>query len=102
MPSDRGNEPRNRHSRESGNTGGVEWGNTAWRPRQNPWIPAFAGMTEWPSVRRSGRFDTACQARIRYGALFAVASRARSFTFSTFPLGSLGSASTKRISLGRL
>ena len=28
-PSERGNGPRNRHSRESGNPGGVEWGNAA-------------------------------------------------------------------------
>ncbi len=26
--------------------GGVEWGNGAWGPLQDPWIPAFAGMTE--------------------------------------------------------
>ena len=29
-PSERGNGPLNRHSRESGNPGGVEWGNGAW------------------------------------------------------------------------
>ena len=45
-PSQRGTDPRNRHSRESGNPGGVEWGNGAWGPLQDPWIPAFAGMTE--------------------------------------------------------
>ena len=28
-PSQRGTDPRNRHSRESGNPGGVEWGNAA-------------------------------------------------------------------------
>ena len=53
-PSERGNGPRNRHSRESGNPGGVEWGNGAWGPLQDPWIPAFAGMTDWlscPEVR---------------------------------------------------
>ena len=45
-PSQRGTDPRNRHSRESGNPGGVEWGNGAWGPLQDPVIPAFAGMTE--------------------------------------------------------
>ena len=45
-PSERGNGPRNRHSRESGNPGGVEWGNGARGPLPDPWIPAFAGMTE--------------------------------------------------------
>ena len=35
-----------RHSRESGNPGGVERGNAAVAPLHHPWIPAFAGMTE--------------------------------------------------------
>ena len=45
-PSERSNDPPDRHSRESGNPGGVEWENGAWGPLQDPWIPAFAGMTE--------------------------------------------------------
>ena len=57
--SERGNDPLNRHSRESGNPGGVEWGNGAWGPLPDPWIPAFAGMTDWPFVPRSQAFDTA-------------------------------------------
>ena len=32
--------PRKRES------GGVEWGNGAWGPLPDPWIPAFAGMTD--------------------------------------------------------
>ena len=38
--------PPNRHSRESGNPGGVERGSVAVAPLRHPWIPAFAGMTE--------------------------------------------------------
>ena len=45
-PSQRGTDPRNRHSRESGNPGGVERGNAAVAPLHHPWIPAFAGMTD--------------------------------------------------------
>ena len=45
-PSQRGTDPRNRHSRESGNPGGVERGNAAVAPLGHPWIPAFAGMTD--------------------------------------------------------
>ena len=45
-PSQRGTDPRNRHSRESGNPGGVERRDAAVAPLHRPWIPAFAGMTE--------------------------------------------------------
>ena len=31
---------------KAGIQAGVEWGNGAWGPLQDPWIPAFAGMTE--------------------------------------------------------
>ncbi len=52
-PSQRGTDPRNRHSRESGNPGGVERGNAAVAPLHHPWIPAFARMTDWPFAPRS-------------------------------------------------
>ncbi len=39
-------QPLVRHSRASGNPGGVEWGNAPQGPLHHPWIPACAGMTE--------------------------------------------------------
>ena len=38
-PSERSNDPPNRHSRESGNPGGVEWGNGAVDPSTTPGFP---------------------------------------------------------------
>ena len=72
--SERGNDPQTRHSRESGNPGGAERGNTAPAPLQDPWIPAFAGMTERPFVPRSWSFDTPWKAGIqrRRGATAAL------------------------------
>ena len=74
-PSGGGNGPRNRHSREKGCVktpsergngprivipakAGIQagWsGGTRRGPRQDPWIPASAGMTYWLSVPRSWR-----------------------------------------------
>ncbi len=78
----RGNNPLNRHSRERGNPGVVERGNAAVEPRHHPWIPAFAGMTDWCLVARKQSSDTACFAGM---TIHKILLRRLTLTYSDVP-----------------